>query len=80
MTKATEKPIDPQLYSVNRGDGTSTSNEKVLESELPMPSTSSVDATKMIQVRNSFVDDFYFSGLIPFSFPSNICVTLYGRT
>ncbi|XP_008438779.2 chromatin structure-remodeling complex protein SYD isoform X1 [Cucumis melo] len=49
LTKATEKPIDPQLYSVNRGDGTSTSNEKVLESELPMPSTSSVDATKMIQ-------------------------------
>ncbi|XP_038899000.1 LOW QUALITY PROTEIN: chromatin structure-remodeling complex protein SYD [Benincasa hispida] len=49
LTKATEKPIEPQLYSVNRGDGTSTSNEKVLESELPMSSTSSVDATKMIQ-------------------------------
>ncbi|XP_023521814.1 chromatin structure-remodeling complex protein SYD-like, partial [Cucurbita pepo subsp. pepo] len=49
LTKAAEKAIDPQMYSVNRGDGISTSGEKVLESELPISSTSSVDAAKMIQ-------------------------------
>ncbi|XP_022955377.1 chromatin structure-remodeling complex protein SYD-like isoform X1 [Cucurbita moschata] len=49
LTKAAEKLIDPQSYSVSRGDGISTSSEKVMECELPMSSTSSVDATKMIQ-------------------------------
>ncbi|XP_022973744.1 chromatin structure-remodeling complex protein SYD-like isoform X2 [Cucurbita maxima] len=49
LSKAAEKHIDPQMYSVNRGDGISTSGEKVLESELPISSTSSVDAAKMIQ-------------------------------
>lgn len=48
------------MYSVNRGDGTSASGEKVLESELPISSTSSVDATKMIQVLNSFLDNVSF--------------------
>ena len=55
LTKAAEKAIDPQMYSVNRGDGISTSGEKVLESELPISSTSSVDAAKMIQVLNTFL-------------------------
>ncbi|XP_022939074.1 chromatin structure-remodeling complex protein SYD-like isoform X3 [Cucurbita moschata] len=49
LTKAAEKAIDPPMYSVNRGGGISTSGEKVLESELPISSTSSVDAAKMIQ-------------------------------
>lgn len=58
LTKAAEKPIDPQIYSANRGDGTSTSGEKVLESELPISSTSSIDTTKMIQVPNSVLNNF----------------------
>lgn len=59
LAKSAEKHIDPQMYSVNRGDGTSTSSEKVLESELPISSTS-VDTTKMIQVLSSFLGNICF--------------------